>query len=298
MCIKFGHDPGKEEIMAVYLIDFENVHSDGLKGIDQLSADDMVYLFYSQNADTITFDMHFKQAKSSASLELFEAKRLGKNAIDFHISTFLGFLICKYPDETFFIVSRDNGYQFSFDFWRTYLKDSKPRIYYAYSIDRALNLIRSNRLSDAVCESRVCASDSQSSQEAVDTATVPKPEEADEAVLTEQNVKSNDEALNTAPEKPAKRRRTRGTSKPEQSVEQQPDKASDIIEEQQNEPKPSAERMSKLTEALSDKCNSEELTSIAVLLDACEGKQERYRGIIKLFGQNRGLEIYKSVKKM
>ena len=56
--------------------------------------------------------------------------------------------------------------------------------------------------------------------------------------------------------------------------------------------------MSKLTEALSDKCNSEELTSIAVLLDACEGKQERYRGIIKLFGQNRGLEIYKSVKKM
>lgn len=71
MSIKFGHDPGKEEIMAVYLIDFENVHSDGLKGIDQLSADDRVYLFYSQNADTITFDMHFKLGKKLRVVRAF-----------------------------------------------------------------------------------------------------------------------------------------------------------------------------------------------------------------------------------
>ena len=31
----------------IYLIDFENVHSDGLKGIEQLGKKDKCYIFYS-----------------------------------------------------------------------------------------------------------------------------------------------------------------------------------------------------------------------------------------------------------
>ena len=32
----------------IYLIDFENVHSDGLKGIEQLGKKDKCYIFYSE----------------------------------------------------------------------------------------------------------------------------------------------------------------------------------------------------------------------------------------------------------
>lgn len=42
--------------MATYLIDYENVKSEGIKGIAQLSEEDRVVIFYSHNADTITFE--------------------------------------------------------------------------------------------------------------------------------------------------------------------------------------------------------------------------------------------------
>ena len=40
--------------MAIYLIDFENVHSDGLKGIEQLDRKDECYIFYSEHAGVLT----------------------------------------------------------------------------------------------------------------------------------------------------------------------------------------------------------------------------------------------------
>ena len=44
--------------MKTYLVDFENVKSKGLVGIDRLTEDDHVIIFYSENSDTISFDMH------------------------------------------------------------------------------------------------------------------------------------------------------------------------------------------------------------------------------------------------
>ena len=56
--------------MATYLIDYENVKSEGIKGIAQLSEEDRVVIFYSHNADTITFeamDMIFFNSKAQVS---------------------------------------------------------------------------------------------------------------------------------------------------------------------------------------------------------------------------------------
>ena len=43
--------------MTVYLVDFENVRSGGLRGVEELSEGDKVVIFYSKNADAITFDV-------------------------------------------------------------------------------------------------------------------------------------------------------------------------------------------------------------------------------------------------
>ena len=43
----------EKPFMATYLIDYENVKSEGIKGIAQLSEEDRVVIFYSHNADTI-----------------------------------------------------------------------------------------------------------------------------------------------------------------------------------------------------------------------------------------------------
>ena len=37
--------------MAIYLVDFENIGYNGLKGIEKLPEGDQVHLFYSSNAD-------------------------------------------------------------------------------------------------------------------------------------------------------------------------------------------------------------------------------------------------------
>lgn len=56
--------------MAIYLIDFENVHSDGLKGIEKLERNDECYIFYSEHAGVLTFNMHKKITESRAKIYL------------------------------------------------------------------------------------------------------------------------------------------------------------------------------------------------------------------------------------
>ena len=57
--------------MKIFLIDFENVKSKGLTGIDQLEADDTVIIMYSENSDTISFEMHRKVMTCKADIEYF-----------------------------------------------------------------------------------------------------------------------------------------------------------------------------------------------------------------------------------
>ena len=43
--------------MKYYLIDYENVKTEGLLGIEELLSTDTVHIFYSDNADKLTFDV-------------------------------------------------------------------------------------------------------------------------------------------------------------------------------------------------------------------------------------------------
>jgi len=103
--------------MAVYLIDFENVKQDGLNGIEQLEKNDKVIIFYSDNADKISFDVHINITKSSANITFRKVNVGSKNALDFQLSSYLGYLIAKKKDDKFYIVTRDNGFYVLNDFW-------------------------------------------------------------------------------------------------------------------------------------------------------------------------------------
>lgn len=107
--------------LATYLIDFENVRSDGLKGINWLSENDIVVIFYSNNADTLTFEAMDLILNSNATIRKFKIARGGKNALDFQLATYLGFLIQENKNPYFYIISKDNGFHYVIDFWkRTY----------------------------------------------------------------------------------------------------------------------------------------------------------------------------------
>lgn len=140
--------------MATYLIDYENVKSEGIKGIAQLSEEDRVVIFYSHNADTITFEAMDMIFNSKAQVSKYKILCGGKNALDFQLSTYLGYLIHEAKDSYFYIISKDNGFKHVVDFWkRTFCFDGYVYCFATIADGNA----RQNRFKNATAKERARA---------------------------------------------------------------------------------------------------------------------------------------------
>ena len=108
--------------MAYYLIDFENVKSRGMEGVELLTEEDTVCIFYSDNADSMTFDLHRKLNETKATIIYHKVAVGTKNALDFQLATYLGYLICEQQREgihpNYFIVTKDNGFTSLMVYWK------------------------------------------------------------------------------------------------------------------------------------------------------------------------------------
>ena len=108
--------------MAYYLIDFENVKSRGMEGVELLTEEDTVCIFYSDNADSMTFDPHRKLNETKANIIYHKVAVGTKNALDFQLATYLGYLICEQQREgihpNYFIVTKDNGFTSLMVYWK------------------------------------------------------------------------------------------------------------------------------------------------------------------------------------
>ena len=108
--------------MAYYLIDFENVKSRGMEGVELLTEEDTVCIFYSDNADSMTFDLHRKLNETKANIIYHKVAVGTKNALDFQLATYLGYLICGQQSEgihpNYFIVTKDNGFTSLMVYWK------------------------------------------------------------------------------------------------------------------------------------------------------------------------------------
>lgn len=104
--------------MAIYLIDFENVHSDGLKGIEKLERSDECYIFYSEHAGVLTFNMHKKITESRAKIYYVEAQVGMKNALDFQLVSYLGYMLRENPEATYCLISNDKAFELVSKFWQ------------------------------------------------------------------------------------------------------------------------------------------------------------------------------------
>ncbi len=102
--------------MAIYLIDYENTQN--LSGIAKLNSEDRVIIFHSQKSNTLTFDIHKEILNSKANIEYKFVEAGGQNALDFQLSTYLGYLINTKETCKYFIVSKDKGYTFVTSFWQ------------------------------------------------------------------------------------------------------------------------------------------------------------------------------------
>ena len=97
----------------IYLVDYENVNDSGLNGMENLTSEDTVYLFYTENAGRLYLD------RLNGFAGTFRVVRVeaGKQSLDMHLVSFLGYLIGERTEENFTIVSCDTDYDSVSAFW-------------------------------------------------------------------------------------------------------------------------------------------------------------------------------------
>lgn len=100
-----------------YFIDYENIGANGFNGIDILDENDTVILFYSENNCRLPFSLHKKIGESKASFQYYDIRTGARNAADFQLVTYLGFIIATNPDSEYTIISKDDGFNAVVRFW-------------------------------------------------------------------------------------------------------------------------------------------------------------------------------------
>lgn len=110
-------------VLNYYLVDYENVNKTGLNGVAKLDKDDVVCIFYSENADSLTFGLHRRLNESAAEIIYKKVVIGNKNALDFQLSSYLGYIIHEHESEgkqyDYYIVSKDKAFENLIKFWGT-----------------------------------------------------------------------------------------------------------------------------------------------------------------------------------
>ena len=89
-----------------YLIDFENVHNDGIANIESMTKEEHVHIFSTQNATNIRQDIFWLNGDIKSHLV-----PVRKQSLDMHLVSYLGYLLGVYGKEcSYVIISKDKDY--------------------------------------------------------------------------------------------------------------------------------------------------------------------------------------------
>lgn len=249
-----------------FLIDFENVKSAGLAGLEQLDAADDVVILYSANSNTLSFEMHQKILQSPACVDYYQIRRGGKNSLDFQLSSLLGYLLGTGDYSHLYVVSNDSGFDVLRDFWTSDFVPTECVVYRRGSIAACLAHSLLIQTQPPV---------EQPAPQPEVQAEEPAPAAAEEPAPAPVQAEEEEQPAPAPEEEPA--------AQPEEQPQPERRSIADVIEQA-------------LPTALRDAVDEETRKKVAAALAKAQGKQDFYRRIIGSYGQKKGLEIYKTVK--
>lgn len=97
-----------------YLIDFENVHNDGIANIENMTKSDHVHIFSTPNATNIRQDIFWLNGHITSHLV-----PVRKQSLDMHLVSYLGYLLGTHGrDCGYVIISKDKDYDNIVKFWK------------------------------------------------------------------------------------------------------------------------------------------------------------------------------------
>lgn len=109
----------------IYMIDSENVGTNFIKGIENLTRDDKVIYFKGNTVPRNEIEILRLLSESDAGLEIIERhEELSKNALDFQLCTYAGYIIGSLGlGDELYIVTNDKGYEASISFLKKLCED-------------------------------------------------------------------------------------------------------------------------------------------------------------------------------
>ena len=266
-----------------FLVDYENVSDGGLHGFFDLTGDDTVALFYTQNANKISIDffeiaMHSDTAAHIAFIKV----NPGNQALDLQLASYLGALMASAEDDcAFYIVSKDKGFQCLIPFWSAH--HGGTPLYQVRSIQEA---IQPDGTATAEVKPARAARPQQKSvpQPAKQPEKTPEvqPEaavEAEAAPLVEDKPQPPAPETAATPVKPKKAAKAKAASAGKAA-------ANNMVQQVLSKAKVDSPDIAFMASLVSKHTGQEKM------------KQTVYRATIAKFGQKRGLEIYNLVKSL
>lgn len=99
-----------------YLIDFENVHNEGMENISTLVQTDHVHIFYTENASKISMDNVLIKGIDIEGHKVPSRKQ----SLDMHLVSYLGYLLGIQQEKkcSYVIISKDKDYDNIIKFWQ------------------------------------------------------------------------------------------------------------------------------------------------------------------------------------
>lgn len=125
---------------TIFLVDGDNNIGTGLSGIDMLSEQDTVLIFYQKEKGLALGKLRKLCAGTAADVQYIESVRGGKNSIDFQIITELGVLVGKREADYAYVISQDKGYAASIDALQARYADAFQEVALRPSIEDCLHL--------------------------------------------------------------------------------------------------------------------------------------------------------------
>lgn len=129
--------------MGYFLVDYENVQSGSpFCGIDMLSAEDEVFVFYSECAKKVEEYYWQLLIDNSCKKHFVKLKQSGKNALDFYIAVQVGNCIGKNQDAEVAIISNDKDYVAVVDYVKQIRKTKAQHVVIASSVIEAITILK------------------------------------------------------------------------------------------------------------------------------------------------------------
>ena len=101
---------------TIYFVDSENVNEKWIEELTDIKKSDEIIVFYTEKSTHASYENISKIADGDVNLNWVKCFT-GTNALDFQLSTELGYRIAKGERNTFVIISNDKGYDAIVNYW-------------------------------------------------------------------------------------------------------------------------------------------------------------------------------------